>query len=228
MKMGACFLAILMMLTLQSCKKSEEQKRMEEVEKLKQITETVTFSTTKGDIKVGLYGNAMPQTVENFMKYVKSDFYAGTVFHRVVPGFVIQGGGFTKDMVQKETRPPVKLEIPPLVEERYLKEESESHEKKLLLKHDPMMLSMARRRDPHSATSQFFITLAETPHLDPLEPYDGSSGYAVFGKVLEGEEFVRAIESEKTENISGHRNVPVQLPEITKTVIIKDQQKEKK
>lgn len=228
MKMGVCFLAVLIMLTLPSCKKSEEQKRMEEVEKLKKITDTVVLHTTKGDIKVGLYGNAMPETVENFMEYVKSGFYEGTVFHRVIPGFVIQGGGFTKEMEQKETRAPVKLETPPLVEEKYIKDESDSNEKKLLLKHNPMMLSMARRKTPNSATSQFFITLAETPHLDPPEPYDGSGGYAVFGKVLKGEEVVRAIESEETSNVNDHRNVPVQLPEISKTIIVKDEKKEEK
>jgi peptidyl-prolyl cis-trans isomerase A (cyclophilin A) len=132
----------------------------------------VHISTTRGDITVELFAAQAPVSVENFLGYVAEGFYDGTIFHRVIPGFVVQGGGLTFDFAEKKTNDPIK-------------NESDNG-----LTNDHMTLSMARTMAPHSATSQFFINLRDNTSLDarPNRP-----GYAVFGKVIAGQEVVEKI-----------------------------------
>jgi cyclophilin family peptidyl-prolyl cis-trans isomerase len=146
------------------------------------------MSTTLGDITIELYPEKAPQTVENFLQYVEDDFYEGTIFHRVIPGFVLQGGGLTPDMERKSTRGPV------------------TNESDNGLKNLRGTLSMARLPDPHSATSQFFINLVDNAHLD----HGGGDqwGYAVFAKVVEGMEVVDELAAVETTTKAGHRDVP--------------------
>lgn len=146
------------------------------------------MTTSLGDITIELYEQKAPETVKNFLQYVDAGFYDGTIFHRVIPGFVLQGGGLTPDMQRKATRPPI------------------SNESDNGLENLRGTLSMARLPDPNSATSQFFINLADNPHLD----YQGSGqwGYAVFGKVVEGMDVVDDIAAVKTTTSAGHQDVP--------------------
>lgn len=148
----------------------------------------VVFSTSLGDITIELYPDKAPVTVENFLKYVDDGFFDGTIFHRVIPGFVIQGGGMTEDMTNKPTRAPIK------------------NEADNGLKNLRGTLSMARTQDVSSATSQFFINLADNAFLD-----HGTRdfGYAVFAKVVEGMDIVDKIASVETGNRGMHQDVPV-------------------
>jgi peptidyl-prolyl cis-trans isomerase A (cyclophilin A) len=149
----------------------------------------VVFSTTLGEVTLELYPEKAPITVENFLEYVDAGFYDGIIFHRVVPGFVIQGGGFTENMEQKSTRPPIK------------------NEADNGLKNERGTLSMARTRDVNSATSQFFINLIDNAVLD-----HGTRdfGYAVFAKVVEGMDVIDKIAAVRTSNRGMYQNVPVQ------------------
>jgi len=149
----------------------------------------VVFSTTLGDVTIELYPEKAPITVENFLAYVDAGFYDGTIFHRVVPGFVIQGGGFTESMEQKSTRPPIK------------------NEADNGLKNDRGTLSMARTRDVNSATSQFFINVIDNALLD-----HGTRdfGYAVFARVVVGMDVIDKIAAVRTSNHGMYQNVPVQ------------------
>ena len=149
----------------------------------------VVFSTTLGDIKIELFPQEAPETVENFLQYVDDGFFDGTIFHRVIPGFVIQGGGFTADMKQKKTREPIKNEA----------------DNGLL--NSRGMLSMARTQVVDSATSQFFINLADNAFLDHGER---DFGYAVFARVVEGMEVVDKIAALPTADYGMHQNVPVE------------------
>ena len=149
----------------------------------------LTFKTSKGSFSVELDGKEAPLTVENFLAYVDSGHFAGTVFHRVIPGFVIQGGGLTADMRAKPTRAPVK------------------NEAGNGLKNRRGTLSMARTNDIHSATSQFFINLTDNASLDQRP---GSFGYAVFGRVVKGMEVVDAIAKVKTGSKGHHDDVPLE------------------
>jgi len=178
-----------------------------------EVTHKVILETGEGRIVLALFGNGMPQTVKNFVDYVNSGFYDGLIFHRVVKNFVIQGGGFSAEMVQKETKPPVKFEMPPFEE---VVSESGKKSKKLLITHEKYALAMARTRDPHSATSQFYITLAPTKQLDPNPEYSEPNGYAVFGKVVEGFEIIDRIGSVEVGMQKGHANVPVEPVKIIK------------
>ena len=136
----------------------------------------VELDTSAGVIKVELYPDAAPKTVANFLDYVKANFYDGTQFHRVIDGFMIQGGGFTADFAQKPTRPPVPIEA-----------ESSS---KAGLMNVPGTLAMARTSDPNSATSQFFINVNDNKALNYAP---GNPGYTVFGKVIAGMDIVNKI-----------------------------------
>ncbi len=149
---------------------------------------TVVFSTTLGEITIELYPDKAPVTVENFLAYVDAGFFDNTIFHRVIPGFVLQGGGFTEDMKQKTTRPPIKNEA-----ENGLKNERST-------------LSMARTSDINSATSQFFINLKDNSSLD-----HGTRdfGYAVFAKVTAGMDVVDKIAAVPTGNRGRFQDVPV-------------------
>ncbi|UCF07003.1 MAG: peptidyl-prolyl cis-trans isomerase [bacterium] len=157
----------------------------------------VLFETNVGNFTVELYPNEAPITVENFLNYVDKKFYDGTIFHRVIPTFVVQGGGFTPDMMKKATAPPIKNEA--------------TND----LKNLKYTLSMARTNDINSATSQFFINLKDNTALDHRDTSARGYGYAVFGKVVEGTEVVEKIKNVKTTTKSGYRDVPV------KPVIVK-------
>jgi cyclophilin family peptidyl-prolyl cis-trans isomerase len=150
----------------------------------------VRISTSKGDIVVELNEEKAPITCKNFLQYVQDKFYDGTIFHRVIKGFMIQGGGSTADMRLKDTRSPI------------------ANEGKNGLKNDRGTIAMARKPDPDSATSQFYINQANN---DPLNYSPGNQGYAVFGKVVSGMDVVDAIASVRT----GPGDVPVE------TVLIK-------
>ncbi|MDK9713116.1 MAG: peptidylprolyl isomerase [Sulfuritalea sp.] len=144
--------------------------------------------TSQGTLTIELYQDKAPKTVENFLQYAKDGFFNGTIFHRVIPGFMIQGGGFTPDMKQKETRANIQ------------------NEAKNGLKNETGTLAMARTMDPHSASAQFFINLKDNSFLD----YPGRDGwgYAVFGKVVQGFDVVQKIATVQTTNAGPHQNVP--------------------
>jgi peptidyl-prolyl cis-trans isomerase A (cyclophilin A) len=155
-----------------------------------QANPQVLIKTSKGEIVVELYPAKAPASVENFLKYVDSKHYDGTIFHRVISNFMIQGGGFTPDMKQKPTNAPIKLE-------------SQNG-----LKNDTGWLAMARTSVPDSATSQFFINVVDNAMLNHPQP-DGH-GYAVFGKVVQGMDTVAAIKAVKTTTTGMHRDVPAE------------------
>lgn len=149
----------------------------------------ILMRTTLGDIVLELNTPRAPQTVDNFVQYVRDGHYEGTIFHRVIDGFMIQGGGFTQDMQQKPTRDPIMLES------------------RNGLLNEPYTIAMARTANPHSATSQFFINVADNRMLNAPKP-DGY-GYTVFGKVTSGQDVVQRIRTTPTSNRGMHQNVPV-------------------
>ncbi len=169
---------------------------LKEKNRAKEHTKMVVIKTTLGDIKVELYPDLAPVTVENFLAYVRDGFYDGTVFHRVIPGFVIQGGGLTASLEPKPTRPPIKNEA-----------ENGLHNER-------GTIAMARTADINSATSQFFINLANNRFLDHGER---DYGYAVFGKVVEGMDVVDKIAQVPTTTKNGMQNVPV-TPVVIETI----------
>lgn len=152
----------------------------------------VILTTSLGDIKIELYPDKAPGTVQNFLEYTKSGYYDGTVFHRVIPGFMIQGGGLTADMQDKTDgrRPPIK------------------NESSNGLRNDVGTIAMARTSAPDSATSQFFINVVNNDFLNKDKAAD-KVGYAVFGKVVDGMDVVKKIEAVKTTSKGPHQNVPV-------------------
>ena len=152
----------------------------------------VVLSTSLGDIKIELYQDKAPVTVQNFLEYVKSGYYDGTIFHRVIPGFMVQGGGMTDDMRDKREG-----------QRAAIKNESSNG-----LKNDTGTLAMARTSAPDSATSQFFISVKDNTFLNKENAAD-KVGYAVFGKVVEGMDVVKKIEQVKTATKGPHQNVPV-------------------
>ena len=152
----------------------------------------VLMKTSKGDITLELDADKAPATVENFLGYVDSGFYEGTIFHRVIEGFMIQGGGFTADMDQKDTRDPVR------------------NEADNGLKNDRGTIAMARTSDPHSATAQFFINHKNNDFLNHSSKDMRGWGYAVFGKVTDGMDVVDAIAATPTGIKAGMKDVPVE------------------
>lgn len=152
----------------------------------------VLLHTNKGDITLELDAEKAPKTVENFLTYVNSGFYDGTIFHRVIPSFMVQGGGFEVGMAQKDTNAPV---------------ENEANNG---LKNDPYTVAMARTSDPHSATAQFFINVANNEFLNHTNPTPNGWGYTVFGKVVEGTDIVDTLKGVKTGNKGFHQDVPVE------------------
>lgn len=161
----------------------------------------VKFSTSAGDFTVEVYPDKAPKTVENFLQYVRDKHYDGTIFHRVIDGFMIQGGGFTPDMQQKATRTPIALETrPELKNERYT-------------------LAMARTANPNSATAQFFINVVDNRSLDAPNP-DGH-GYAVFGRVVSGMDVVDKIRTVATGNRGPFQNVPTTPVVIRSATVVK-------
>jgi len=162
----------------------------------------VQMSTTMGDIIVELRPDKAPKTVENFLRYVEDGFYDGTIFHRVIDGFMVQGGGFTPDMTPKKTRPPVMNEADNGLRNRV------------------GTIAMARTNDPHSATSQFFINVANNSNLDFREKRPRAWGYAVFGGVVEGMDVVGKIKSVPTTTVGSRRDVPAEPVIIEKVTLL--------
>jgi peptidyl-prolyl cis-trans isomerase B (cyclophilin B) len=159
----------------------------------------VTLTTNLGTIKIELDANKAPDTVENFLNYVRSGHYDGTIFHRVIPGFMVQGGGFESGMNQKPVNEPVQ------------------NEAKNGLKNSKYTIAMARTSDPHSATAQFFININDNSFLD--FPGQDGWGYCVFGKVTEGMDVVDKITGVKTTRSGMHADVPVEDVGIIKATI---------
>lgn len=150
----------------------------------------IEMKTSKGTLTIELYQEKAPKTVENFLSYVESDHYDGTIFHRVIPGFMVQGGGFKPDMSQKDTGDPI---------------ENEADNG---MKNTRGTLAMARTGNPHSATAQFFINTVDNSFLDHTGKNPQGWGYAVFGEVVDGMDVVDEIVKVPTGNKGGHQNVP--------------------
>lgn len=161
----------------------------------------VKLHTTLGTLTLELDAGKAPKTVENFLQYVRDGFYDGTIFHRVIDGFMIQGGGFVPGMTQKPTRAPIE------------------NEASNGLKNETYTIAMARTPDPNSATAQFFINVKDNGFLNFTSPTPQGYGYAVFGKVVEGTEVVDAIKTVKTGTRAGHQDVPLEDVVITKAEI---------
>lgn len=171
------------------------------------MTQKVKLETTEGNIVVELYPNKAPISVENFLYYVTSGYYDGTIFHRVIPNFMIQVGGFTDGFAKKSgAKPPIRNEA-----------DNKLHNLR-------GTLAMARTNDPHSATSQFFINVVDNNFLDQNSQ---SYGYAVFGKVLEGMDIVDKISLTKTGQKAGMSDVPMSTITITKASAVNDEVVEK-
>lgn len=152
----------------------------------------VELKTTMGNVVLELYPENAPKTVENFLQYVKDGFYDGTIFHRVIPGFMVQGGGFTPNLQQKPTRPAIR------------------NEAGNGLRNAMGTVAMARTADPHSATAQFFINVAENDFLDFKSADDKGYGYTVFARVTTGMDVVAKITQVQTATVGPHQNVPRQ------------------
>jgi len=174
------------------------------VEVSKAVDPKVLIKTSLGDITVELYPDKAPKTVENFLAYVNSGFYDGTIFHRVIDNFMIQGGGFTRDLQQKRTRPAI------------------ANEAKNGLSNLRGTLAMARTSDPNSATAQFFINVVDNPRLDFTSEQNGATwGYCVFGKVISGLDVVDKIKAVPTGAQGPFRSdVPVTPVVIEKMTVI--------
>lgn len=164
----------------------------------------VKLQTTKGDIIIELNEKKAPVTVKNFLAYVQEGFYDGTIFHRVISNFMIQGGGFTEDMNRKKPHPPI------------------INEGKNGLKNNRGTIAMARTPDPDSATSQFFINHKDNASLNYVK--GRNPGYAVFGKVTEGMDTVNTIAAVKTTTVKGKRDVPVEPVVIKSAKVITAEQ----
>jgi peptidyl-prolyl cis-trans isomerase B (cyclophilin B) len=160
------------------------------------------MQTSMGTITIELDAKKAPKSVENFVAYVKSGHYDGTIFHRVMDNFMIQGGGFTDKMVQKPSKAPIQ------------------NEADNGLKNDKYTLAMARTNDPHSATAQFFINVNNNDFLNFTSPTPRGWGYAVFGKVTAGQDVVDKIKAVKTGTNGFHENVPLEPVTIIKAEVI--------
>lgn len=164
----------------------------------------IHLHTNFGTISLELDAGKAPDTVKNFVQYVQDGFYDNTIFHRVIDGFMIQGGGFTPQMEQKPTRAPI---------------QNEAHNG---LKNVAYTIAMARTPDPHSATAQFFINVADNAFLDYREPTVQGYGYCVFGRVVAGQDVVDRIKKVKTGSFAGHQDVPRESVVIERAEIVED------
>jgi len=162
----------------------------------------VDLETSAGTIRVELDDEKAPETVKNFLTNVENGHYDGTVFHRVIKGFMVQGGGFEPGMKQKPTGNPIR------------------NEASNGLKNARYTIAMARTSDPHSATAQFFINAADNAFLDFKSETQSGWGYAVFGKVVKGSEVIDAIEQVRTGNRGGHGDVPLDDVTITRATVV--------
>lgn len=158
----------------------------------------VLLETTSGDILLELFPDKAPKTVENFLKYVDEGFYDNTIFHRVIPNFMIQGGGMDARMKEKPTHEPIENEAANGV------------------KNERGTIAMARTADPHSATAQFFINSVDNDFLNHRAPTMDGYGYATFGKVIDGMDVVDKISKVKTHSHAGYQDVPQDMVLITK------------
>ena len=162
----------------------------------------IKLTTTHGDIVIELFADKAPKTAANFEQYVLDGHYNGTIFHRVINGFMIQGGGFTADMDQKDTRDPIQNEANNGVSNK------------------TYTIAMARTPDPHSASAQFFINVADNDFLDFRSESMQGWGYCVFGQVVQGQDVVDRIKTVATGRKGGHQDVPVEPVVIEKAEII--------
>ncbi len=163
----------------------------------------VDLVTSKGEIVLELYADKAPETVKNFLAYVDAGFYDGTIFHRVIPGFMIQGGGFTVDMKQKRMRAPIRNEADNRI------------------RNERGTIAMARTQDPHSATAQFFINTGDNDFLNHKAKSSQGWGYVVFGRVVKGIGVLDAISKVNTVTRGTYRNVPAEAVVITKVNRVK-------
>lgn len=161
----------------------------------------ITLHTNYGDIELELDFEKAPKSAANFKQYAEDGFYNGTIFHRIINNFMIQGGGFTEDMKQKTTR------------------ETIENEADNGLKNNNGTVAMARTMDPHSATAQFFINVADNDFLNHSGKNTQGWGYAVFGKVTNGMDIVEKLKTVKTGNIGGHQDVPVEAVVIERVTV---------
>jgi len=164
----------------------------------------VEFETNQGNFTVELYPEKAPATVANFLQYVKDGFYESTIFHRVINGFMIQGGGFERDLFQKPTRAPVK------------------NESANGLKNNTGTIAMARTQDPNSATAQFFINLKDNAFLDHTGPQSSKVGYCVFGKVINGMDVIKKIAVTPTRTVAKFSDVPTKSIKIKSARLLKE------
>jgi len=162
----------------------------------------VEMETSKGKFVIELFPEKAPETVKNFLNYVEAKYYDGTIFHRVIPNFMIQGGGFTSDMKRKSAGAPIK------------------NEADNGLKNDRGTIAMARTGDPHSATAQFFISSVNNDFLNHKSKTQQGWGYVVFGKVITGMDVVDAISASKTVTRGGYRDVPAKTIQINSAKVL--------
>ncbi len=165
----------------------------------------VQLTTTLGEITLELNSEKAPKTVENFLAYVESGHFDGTIFHRVIKDFMVQGGGMDKDMNSKSTRDSIQNEANNGLANEY------------------GSISMARTSDPHSASAQFFINTNDNAFLDFQSETQDGWGYCVFGKVVEGIEVVTSIEEKPTTTCNGHQDVPEDIVEIEKAILLEEE-----
>jgi len=190
-------LILFLMLSLTSTYSFSTENKMSETQP------RVKFTTTAGEFTIELYPAKAPITVENFLTYVNEGFYTGTVFHRIIPGFMAQGGGFDTDFKQKKTHDTIKIEADNG------------------LKNDLGTVAMARTGIPDSASSQFFINYKDNDFLNHTSPTPNGWGYTVFGKVVEGMDVIEEMASAPTGNRGGHQDVPKTDIVIEKAEVIK-------
>jgi peptidyl-prolyl cis-trans isomerase B (cyclophilin B) len=167
------------------------------------VAPQVLIETSKGSFVIELYPDKAPKTVENFLRYVNEEFYDNTIFHRVIPNFMIQGGGFTADMQKKQTHAQIQNEADNGLRNRI------------------GTVAMARTNDPHSATAQFFVNVSQNTFLDFREKHGRGWGYTVFGNVIKGMKTVNQIRNEKTGFKNGFKDVPLKTVTIIKARQIK-------
>jgi peptidyl-prolyl cis-trans isomerase B (cyclophilin B) len=198
--MNKYFIKLLFLLLVPGCYAKTEVPVVE-VQKELPIVE---MQTSQGTIVIALDEEKAPKTVANFLAYVKSGFYDGTIFHRVISNFMIQGGGYTPDFEEKKTGKPIR------------------NEANNGLSNVRGTIAMARTSNPHSATAQFFINVVDNSFLDHTQPTMSGWGYAVFGKVIKGMEVVDKIKQVPTGNKKGHQNVPKTAVIIQKVLVVED------
>jgi peptidyl-prolyl cis-trans isomerase B (cyclophilin B) len=191
-----CLILCMCLSFAHACFAINEEKKTMTNESTKSKNPRVLIKTSMGEIKVELNAEKAPLSVKNFLQYVKEGHYNGTIFHRVIDGFMVQGGGFTKDFKQKPTHAPIK------------------NEADNGLKNVRGTLAMARTSDVDSATAQFFINVTDNSFLDFVSKNPREYGYSVFGKVIEGMDVLDKIKKVKTGSNGPHQNVPIEPIEI--------------